>query len=208
MKHAVVVAHPRLRSLSVAIAEAYAAEASSLGHEVIMRNLYAMDFDPRLKASEIPNTKGYAPAPDVAAERALLEDVKVFAFVYPLWFNAPPAILKGYVDRVFSAGFGFDADSVGAQARLLGRELISFSTSGAPDHWVRETGALQSLTGVFDRHLAGVTGLSVTDHVHFGGIVGEITEEAFADIQVEVRAAVRRFFGGPGAQAAGLRKTT
>lgn len=208
MKHAVIVAHPKLNSLTAAVAEAYASEAKELGHEVVVRNLYAMDFDPRLKAAEIPTAKGYTPAPDVVSERALLADVRAFAFIYPFWFNAPPAILKGYIDRVFSMGFGYDAEIGGTVGLLAGRELISFSTSGAPDHWVRESGALQALTSLFDRHLAGVTGLTVLDHVHVGGIVGEISEEAFDQILDDTRSTVRRLFGGPGARAGDLRSAT
>ena len=117
----------------------------------------------------------------VLPERALLADADVFAFVYPLWFNGPPAILKGYVDRVFGMGFGFTPAFGGTDPALRGRRLISFTTSGAPDAWVQDTGAMDALRRLFDDHLAGVCGLEVVDHVHFGGMVSGITDEAFDD---------------------------
>ncbi len=195
MKHAVIVAHPNRDSLTCAAAEAYAHCASALGHQAQVRDLYRLGFDPCLKAGEIPGPQGYEPAPDAAAERQKLRETDVFAFVYPLWFNAPPAILKGYVDRIFSAGFGYEPGPGGTRPLLSGRRMISFTFSGAPDAWVRETGALETLQQLFDRHVAAVCGLQVIDHVHVGGVVPGITEEAFAGIMDTVRRAVRGRFG-------------
>jgi NAD(P)H dehydrogenase (quinone) len=195
MKHVVIVAHPNPRSLSVQIADAYAEGAATLKQDTVVRDLYRIGFDPCLKATETPGAPGYAMGADVVAERALLADADVFAFVYPLWFNAPPAMLKGYVDRVFGMGFGFAPDALGANEPLLeGKQLISFTTSGAPDAWVKETGAVEALTRDFDRHVAAVCGLRVADHVNFGGVTPGVTREAVDDILSQVRAAVRRAF--------------
>ena len=195
MKHAVIVAHPSVKSLTHAVGEAYERAVETLGQEVVMRDLYGMGFDPCLKADEIPGPAGFEFAPDVIAERKALADVDVFALVYPLWFNAAPAILKGYVDRVFSMGFGYEPGMGGTESLLDGKKLISFSTSGAPDQWVRDTGALQALETLFDRHLGAMCGLQVVDHVHVGGIVPGITEEAFQDVLLGVERAVSAHFG-------------
>lgn len=197
MKHAVIVAHPRLRSFTHAVADAYAEALRSFGEEVILRDLYVMGFDPCLKASEVPSATGYQAAEDLVAERAVLADVAVFTFVYPFWFNAPPAILKGYVDRVFSLGFGYQPVFGGTEPALEGRQLVSFSSSGAPDAWVEETGVLAGLQRAFDGHIAAVCGLTVTEHRHFGGIVPDITQEAVDDILSVVRDTARRRFGPP-----------
>src|SRR5215471_4143364 len=101
MKHAVVFAHPNPQSLTAAVGHAYAQGARDLGHAVVVRDLYRLGFDPCLKAEETPGPRGVRFGRDVEEERALLSDADVFAFIYPLWFNAPPAMLKGYVDRVF-----------------------------------------------------------------------------------------------------------
>jgi NAD(P)H dehydrogenase (quinone) len=197
MKHAIAFAHPRPESLTGAAAAAYAAEARAMGHEVVIRDLYRMRFDPCLKADEIPTECGASFAPDVLAERQALADVDVFCLVYPLWFNAPPAILKGYVDRVFSMGFGYGPALGGTEPLLDGKRLISFSFSGAPEHWVRDTGAFQALTTLFDRHVAAVCGLSILDHVHTGGIVPGMSQEAVGEVLARVRAAVRTAFREP-----------
>lgn len=195
MKHAIVVAHPNADSLTCAIARTYAEEVASLGHQSVMRDLYRIGFDPCLKASEIPGPAGARFGDDVAAERKALSDCDVFAFIYPLWFNAPPAILKGYVDRVFSLGFGYEPALHGTDPLLTGRSLVSFTTSGAPEAWVRDTGALNALTAIFDSHVAAVCGLTLIEHIHTGGIVPGITAEAVGQILQDVRGGVRRCFG-------------
>lgn len=202
MKHAVILAHPARKSLNAAIARAYADAVKHLGHEVIVRDLYAMRFDPCLKAAEIPGPKAPVFRADVLQERERLADVDVFVLVYPLWFNAPPAILKGYVDRVFGMGFGFAPGFGGTEPRLKGRKLISFTTSGAPDFWMRDTGALSALMRLFDAHLGGACGLTVVDHAHFGGMVSGITDEAFAEVIAKVRTTATAHFRAHPPQAA------
>lgn len=201
MRHAIIIAHPNPKSFTHSVARAYSAAIAAQGDEPVERDLYAMGFDPCLKLEEVPTGASYRTAPDAAAERAALDGVDVFAFFYPWWFNAPPAILKGYVDRIFSTGFGYKPGFGGTEPMLTGRKLISFSSSGAPDSWVRQTGALSSLVAVFDRHLAAVCGLQIVDHVHLGGVVPDITQEAVDDMLAEVRAAVSRAFFQVGARA-------
>lgn len=181
MKHAVVLAHPNPESFNAAIARRCMLTLENGGHEAMLRDLYAMDFDPRLRREEVSVSHG-RPAPDVVAERQVLADVDSFIFVYPLWFNAEPAILKGYVDRVFGEGFGSRAGLLGSTPLLAGRWLTSVTTSGAPDHWVRSTGALQALMTTFDHHLAAVCGLTVTEHLHFGSIGPDLDPDAGRDV--------------------------
>jgi NAD(P)H dehydrogenase (quinone) len=93
-------------------------------------------------------------------------------------------------------GFGFQPGFGGSDPLLAGKQMISFTSSGAPDHWVRDTGALQALTALFDRHVSEMCGLRMVDHVHAGGIVSNITDEAFQDVLQDVRRAVEAHFGG------------
>lgn len=187
MKHAVILAHPKPTSFCAAIARTCVDHLRATGHEVVLRDLYAMDFDPRLQAAEMPTSAGAFPAADVAAERALLKGVRSLIFVYPFWFNAPPAILKGYVDRVLGMGFGYASISGHMEPLLDGVTLSSFSTSGAPERWVNSTGALKALMTVFDLHLCGVCGLRLLDHTHFGDVVSNMTQEWGADLLEQVR---------------------
>lgn len=200
IKHAVIIAHPDPHGFTATLGRTYAAAVQAAGDTVVVRDLYDMDFDPRLRVEELARP-GYQPGADVAEERAVLRDAGVFALFYPLWFNAPPAILKGYVDRVFSLEFGF-APEGGRQAPLLGgRKLISFSVSGAPEQWVRETGAMNALCTLMDQHLAAMCGLTVVAHHHFGGVTPGYPAKAVNEAKEEVRAAVRQWFPKPPPEA-------
>ncbi len=193
MKHAVIVAHPDPCSFNCAVAETYANTVRGFGGEVIMRDLYRVGFDPRLQAAELPWAANYAQAADVIAERRALADAKMFVFVYPLWFNAPPAMLKGYVDRVFGMGFGYEPAAGGTEPLLGGRSLVSFTSSGAPAAWVESTGAIRGLRAAFDDHVAQICGLAVLDHHHFGGVTPGITANAVDSMLDRVRQAAHRF---------------
>lgn len=194
MQHAVILAHPKPTSFCAALARTCVEHLRATNHRAVLRDLYALDFDPRLKADELPTSKGAFPAADVVFERKLLAPVKSLIFVYPFWFNAPPAILKGYVDRVLGMGFGYGPVAGGTEPLLADKSLLSFSTSGAPEHWVHDTGALKALMTVFDYHLQGVCGLRVIDHKHFGGVVPNMTKESGSDILDQARARLDELF--------------
>ena len=194
MKHALIIAHPSPESFTMTMARAYATALAEQGHSAVVRDLYRMDFDPCLKADEIPRPGGFRPGEDVKAEREILHDVEAFAFFYQVWFNAPPAMLKGYIDRVFGMGFGYGMGESGNEPLLSGRSLVSFSSSGAPKSWMVETGAWDAMRKLFDEHVAGVCGLAVLDHLHFGGITPGVTPEAVEACAAEVRAAAADHF--------------
>src|SRR5579863_9114538 len=102
-RHIVIRCHPEPESFNAAMAKAYCAEVESHGHETIVRDLYAMAFDPVLKARERPGM-AFQPMPDVETELAIIGGGDVFVLFYPIWFGGPPAILKGYVERVLGSG--------------------------------------------------------------------------------------------------------
>jgi len=194
MKHVLVVAHPNPSSFTHGIAHAYGEAVAALGHDHAARDLYAIGFDPRLPAEEIPGHKHYSVRDDVIAEREILRTADIFAFFYPLWINSPPAILKGYFDRVFGFGFAYGRKAEGNVPLLTPRKMISFTSSGAPQEWLMSTGSWDAMRTLFDQHFAGVCGLTVVDHVHFGRIVPGMRPDVFARHVETTRAAVVRNF--------------
>jgi NAD(P)H dehydrogenase (quinone) len=171
-KHAIIVAHPNAQSFNMSVATHYRESVEKLGCKTVTRDLYRSNFQPALHDGEIPRPAGFAPEADIVAERALIADAGVFAFIYPLWFNVPPAILVGYIQRVFGLGFGYGPQRGGANSRLLlGRSMISFSSSGAPAEWLRTEGGWSALRNLFDHHVAEVCGMTVIDHRHYGRVL-------------------------------------
>ncbi|KQP46511.1 MAG: NAD(P)H-dependent oxidoreductase [Brevundimonas sp.] len=188
MSFAIITAHPRRRSFTHSVAQVIADGARSKGAQAVIRDLYRMRFDPRLHAGELPDHHGFQVRPDVVAERAALSDVKVFVLVYPLWFNAPPAILKGYVDRVFGMGFGYSPIRQGGNQPLLtGKKLLSLTSSGAPQAWIERSGAWVAMRRHFDDHLAAVTGLEQIGHHNIGGIHPDMEREKIKTLLEELR---------------------
>jgi len=192
MKHVVIAAHPKLTSFTMSVAKAYCEAVGESGDDVLLRDLYRMNFAPCLGANEIPGTTGFAAGPDVVSERQLLADVNVFAFVYPFWINSQPAMMKGYIDRVFGMGFAYGPGRGGNEPLLKGRKMISFTSSGAPTEWVVSTGAWSAVRKLFDEHFASVCGLEVVDHVHFGGVTPGIRADVVEAHLSRVRDRVRR----------------
>src|SRR5690606_37450383 len=134
-KHAVIAAHPEAGSFTMSLARAYCGAVVAHGQEAVLRDLYRIGFDPVLKAEERGASPSAPPAPDVRAELDAIGGADIFVLVYPIWFATPPAMLKGYIERVFAAGFR--EPLVGRRLRsathplLGGRKLLGITASGS-----------------------------------------------------------------------------
>ena len=100
----VILGHPSADSLSAALAQSYKEGAQAAGAQVRLLDLGALAFDPILRA-------GYrgeqALEPDLQAAQAQITWAEHLVWVYPTWWGAMPALLKGFIDRVFLPGFAF-----------------------------------------------------------------------------------------------------
>lgn len=181
LKHSVIVCHPSKDSFTRAVADRYCVAARKFGHDVVFRDLYSMGFDPVLKDEERPSSRSAALADDVSHELELLAGSDIFVLVYPIWFGMPPAMMTGYVDRVFGAGFSHRA----VRARMMhplmsGKALLSFTSSGASRQWLDEQGAFEALINVFDTYLRHAFSMASARRVHFSNIV-ENTKKAYVE---------------------------
>jgi NAD(P)H dehydrogenase (quinone) len=120
MRVFIVHAHPEPMSFNGAMTRAASAALQEAGHEVIVSDLYAMGFDPvsgRHNFTTVSDPKvyrqqaeeAYAAAHDGFAPELQREMDKLFwcdalILQFPLWWFGLPAILKGWVDRVFASG--------------------------------------------------------------------------------------------------------
>jgi len=106
MRVSVILAHPSEKSFNHAIAETVVIQLESLGHDVIYHDLYKENFDPLLYAAEIPDD---AALPSIVAKHcAEISIVDGIVIVHPNWWGQPPAILKGWVDRVIRPGVAYE----------------------------------------------------------------------------------------------------
>ena len=131
----VVLAHPDPRSLNHAIARRTVHVLERLGHAAVLHDLQAERFDPVLEAAEIRRD---APLPPVVQRHcAELSQADGIVVVHPNWWGQPPAILKGWIDRVFRPGVAYafeEGDSgEGVPVGLLrARTAVVFNTSNTP----------------------------------------------------------------------------
>lgn len=209
-KHAVIVAHPSPDSFNLSVARRYAAVARELDDEVIVRDLYRLGFDPVLKADEQPGSGQSPLAEDVKAELALLSGTDVFVLVYPIWFGGPPAMLKGYIDRVLGAGITYSQVHDRRSHGLMGgKRLISFTSSGNSRYWFEGQGAWMSLRNVLDTYLTNAFGLAGNDHYHFDCITSPMNrvkiDARLREVEDVARATCAKFLAGASARDYHLR---
>lgn len=138
-----VYAHPEPKSFNAAMKDRAVEVLRENGHEVRVSDLYAMGFNPvggphdfeKLKnpghfnymAEQVHATRTNSFAADVRAEQEKLLWADLILFQFPFWWFSTPAILKGWVDRVFAFGWAY-----GEQYALKGRKAFVAMTTGAP----------------------------------------------------------------------------
>jgi NAD(P)H dehydrogenase (quinone) len=176
-RHSVILCHPDSTSFNHSIAAAYCTEVRARGQQVVLRDLYAMNFDPVLKASERPTVQDFNLSADVTSELDVIRGSDVFVLVYPIWFGTPPAMLKGYVERVLGAGVAPDAIRENAPSALLGnKRLLSISTSALDSVWLNEQGQETALEDVFDHYLLHAFGMHSQRHMRIAHITPALSD--------------------------------
>jgi putative NADPH-quinone reductase len=150
MKAHIVFAHPNLQSYngqlrniaiqtlegfgwSVSLSDLYQMKFKASADEGDFRSLYNSDFfDLQVEQQTASLNQTYSP--DIEKEHKLLSKADLIVFQFPLWWYSMPALLKGYIYRVFSYGWAY-----GGGKALLGKKILVSMTTGAPDFaWTPE----------------------------------------------------------------------
>ena len=135
MNVSVILAHPNNQSFNHAIATAAVTTLQTSGHAVTFHDLYAEQFDPILLSEEIP--AGIQLPSDIEKHCDELRNAKGVIIVHPNWWGQPPAILKGWIDRVIRPGIAYkflEGDQgEGVPIGLLkAKAAIVFNTANTP----------------------------------------------------------------------------
>lgn len=174
MKVLLVHAHPEPHSFCAALKDRAAAVLRARGYEVLVSDLYAMRFDPVAKAEDFtsrrdPDYLVYALeqrhafetgtlAPDIAAEveKVIAADLLILSF--PLFWFSVPAILKGWIDRVFLSGRFYGGRRFYDRGGLVGKRAVCLITAGARQSMLAEGGIHGPLEGMLRHLLQGTLG--------------------------------------------------
>jgi NAD(P)H dehydrogenase (quinone) len=191
MKVLVVIGHQSPGSYCHAIAKTAIEELEAKGHEVVFHDLYQERFDPVLPAEEVP--KDQKPAPEVTRHCSELLAADGLVIVHPNWWGQPPAILKGWCDRVFRQGVVYEFGSGGrVVGHLAGKTAVVFTTSNTPREAELELYG-DPLQNLWERCILGFCGVTDFERRNFESIILSTFEQRTAWLQ-EVREIVRRRF--------------
>ena len=189
MKHLIVVSHPAERSFTMALANAYAAELDHLGQEQRTHDLYRMRFNPVLAAND-----KHPPAADIAQIQGDVRAADVLAVIYPLWWMSMPAIMKGYIDRVFARGFAYESESGVVRGLLCGKKCILVTLSGAPLPVLVGSGRWNAVLALQDSHVFRSAGFELLEHVHFDEVVPGLSNTVSERHLARIRSCARQHF--------------
>lgn len=152
-----IYAHPEPRSLNGSLKDDGLRMLADLGHEVRVSDLYAMNWNPTVGADDFPaqgpgerlvvtraSKHAYAEgslSEDIRGELEKLDWADAVVFQFPLWWYGMPAILKGWVDRVFVKGYAYGVphpDRPGrtlryGEGRLAGKRALTVLTTGSQE---------------------------------------------------------------------------
>ena len=175
MKILIVYCHPNPASFCHAILDTIVAKFKALKNEVVVRDLYAMKFNPVLSGEDFVAFKsGKAPA-DIAIEQGHINWCDLCVFVYPLWWVGLPALVKGYIDRVYAFGFAYTMTPTGPKG-LLTKNVVVIQTQGNPKE-AYEKVMTPAMLATSDAGIFEFTGMKVLDHIFFPA-VPFVTQEA------------------------------
>lgn len=193
MNHLIVYAHPNPESLNHAILDTTVNTLKKNGHEVVVRDLYALDFQPVLKPEDTEAMKAGHTPNDIKTEQEFISEADAITFIYPIWWTGLPAILKGYVDRVFAYGFAYAPGEEGIIKLLKGKKGLIINTHGTPNEVYDEIGMTAGLKITSDIGIFDFTGIETVEHLLFGSI-GYLDEEGYKGMLNKVEDTFNRHF--------------
>ncbi|NVM75494.1 NAD(P)H dehydrogenase (quinone) [Duganella sp. SG902] len=138
----IVYAHPDPHSLNASLKNYAVQHLEAAGHTVQVSDLYAMEWNATLSASEIPEREHHRA--DVLREQEKLRWADTVIFQFPLWWFSMPAIMKGWFDRVYTLGFGYGVgehsdrrwgDRYGEGSLAGKRAMLMVTTGGWESHY-------------------------------------------------------------------------
>ena len=189
----VVVAHPSAASFSHALGEAAASELRDQRWQIVLHDLYAEHFDPVQPTGEAGNRISSDERVEAHCRHLAAADLIVVA--HPNWWGQPPAIMKGWIDRVFRPGVAYDYPAgVGPEGEPAGllraKAALVFNTSNTPAE--RETAVFgDPLDALWKRCVFGLCGVKTVERRMFGPISSSTPQQRHAWLG-EARGLVRK----------------
>lgn len=182
MRVLIVYAHPEPSSFNAAMVEAAVSTLRAAGHEVLVSDLYALEFDPvsdrrnftavadrarfdQQVEERFASERGGFSA-DISAEMEKVAWCDLLVLQFPLWWMGMPAIMKGWIDRVFALGFAYGGGRWFDRGWLAGKKALLSVTIGGPKAAYERRGMYGLLAPILEpihRGVLGFVGFSVLE---------------------------------------------
>lgn len=167
MRHLIIYAHPNKNSLNGQLKETVVQQLEAQGHTVVIRDLYQMNFDPVLSLSDLIEQISGESAPAIIREQQFISWAEVITFIYPIWWTGLPAIIKGYIDRIFTYGFAYRYDQGIQKGLLNGKQAIIINTQGKSHQEYQGIGMDKALKLTSETGIYKYCGLHIKKHFFF-----------------------------------------
>ena len=186
----IVFAHPEPQSFNGALFETAIATLQAAGHTVVTSDLHRLGFNPvsdrrnfttaqdpdflKLQAEELHAAESHTFAPELETEMAKVEAADLMIWQFPLWWFGVPAILKGWVDRVFAMGRAYGGGRVYDTGLFRGKRALLSLTTGGPEGAYAPggfNGDIQAILRPIHRGMLEFTGFQVlAPQIHYGPV--------------------------------------
>ncbi|MEK5105771.1 NAD(P)H-dependent oxidoreductase [Cytobacillus sp. FSL K6-0129] len=193
MKHLIIFAHPHENSLNHSFLDSTTQALDKLGHEYIVRDLYKQNFQPVLTSEDTSRMKEGNTPEDIAVEQKYLIEADNVILIYPIWWTGLPAIIKGYIDRVFAFGFAYVHTEEGTMQLLKGKTGLIINTYGTPHDIYEQMNMNEAMRNTSDIGILDFTGIAPLDHLFFSDI-GNLTESAYKKMIKDIEDRVTTLF--------------
>ena len=192
MKILLILAHPKLGSFNHAVAEKSAAVLKDMAHEVVVRDLYRENFDPVLPADE--ENRAEQDLPEYLQDHLrCFKEADGVVFVHPNWWGGPPAILRGWIDRVIRTNSCYNFTKEGIVSHVGGKIVQIFSTSNTPRE-VEVNVFGDPIENFWKTVVFGILGTKSFERRNFESVVLSALEERLGWL-AEVETILQRRFG-------------
>ena len=166
MRVLIVYVHPDPNSFNHAVLEQFTKGLRHGGHDFETDDLYALQFDPVMKAQELAQFRGAQMPPDILAEQEKINSADALAFIYPVFWWGFPAMLKGWFERVMSFGFAYTyTPGKGPEGLLQKEKALLINTTLAGEKGYEALGAKDAMTKIIDDLRIKWCGISRVEHV-------------------------------------------
>jgi len=157
----IIFGHPNPDSFNGAILKTVENKLKEKQYKFISKNLYQLNFNPILTMNDFARMRNSTVTNDIAIEHSDIEWAKNIIFIYPIWWAGQPAIVKGWIDRVFSRGFAYAPQEDGTVKGLLSdKTVMVFTTSGSSEENMNQSGMTAAMEKVMMEGILGFCGIS------------------------------------------------